>query len=98
MKILYVGAFRFPKYDAASARVLNNARCMRAIGHSVEFISWGGCYENQDLSFGDKDLFDGFPFIITGELDIQGPVWKKILNRLNCGSKTMKILKKSTAI
>ena len=93
MKILYVGAFRFPKYDAASARVLNNARCMRAIGHSVEFISWGGCYENQDLSFGDKDLFDGFPFIITGELDIQGPVWKKILNRLNCGSKTMKILK-----
>ena len=92
MKILYVGAFRFPKYDAASARVLNNARCLKASGHSVEFISWGGCYENQHLSFGDEDLFDNFPFIITGELDIQGSVWKKILNRLNCGSKTMKIL------
>jgi hypothetical protein len=40
MKIIYIGSFRFPIYDAAASRVLNNARALRLYGHEVKFISW----------------------------------------------------------
>lgn len=98
MNIVYVGAFRFPKYDAAAARVLNNARCLRAIGHSVEFISWGGCYEQSDLQLGTEDTYDGFKYVITGELDLKGSIGTKILNRLNRGGRTLKLLASKTDI
>lgn len=93
MNIIYIGAFRFPKYDAAAARVLNNARALRACGHNVVIISWGGKFEDPKIKAGDFDLYDGFRFTITGELDLKGGLVNKVKNRLNRGSKSMAILK-----
>lgn len=95
MRVLYVGAFRFPKYDAAAARVLNIARAMRECGHEVEFISWGGKFEDPRKRAGEFDLFDGFRFTITEELDSKGSFWTKVKNRVNRGSKSLTILKNS---
>lgn len=93
MKIVYVGAFRFPDNDAAAARVLNNARALRQCGHEVAFISWGGRYVSEAKRCGEDDIFDGFHFIITGELDMRTGVITKILNRLRRGWRTLQILK-----
>lgn len=93
MNIIYVGAFRFPKYDAAAARVLNNVRALRACGHEVEVISWGGRYEDSDKKFGEEDLYEGVKYAITGELDCNEGLWAKIKNRLFRGAKTISILK-----
>lgn len=93
MNIIYVGAFRFPKYDAAAARVLNNVRAFIVCGHSVEVVSWGGKYENSDKWYGDVDSYQGIKYTITGELDREGGLLSKIKNRLFRGSKTISILK-----
>lgn len=93
MRIVYTGAFRFPKYDAAAARVLNNARCLRALGHEVSFISWGGKYVSEGLGTGEFDSFDGFRFAISGELDGKISIWKKILRRIDRGGVSLRILK-----
>lgn len=93
MYIVYVGAFRFPKYDAAAARVLNNARALIACGHSVEVISWGGRYEDPAKNLGDVASYDGIDYTITGELDGNNGLWAKIKNRLFRGAKTIEILK-----
>lgn len=93
MNIIYIGAFRFPKYDAAAARVLNNARALRDCGHNVEIISWGGQYEDSVKVCGDLDTYGGFNYTVTGELDIKDGVIAKMKNRLNRGGKSLKILK-----
>jgi glycosyltransferase involved in cell wall biosynthesis len=93
MKIIYVGAFRFPKYDAAAARVLNNARALRECGHDVEIISWGGKFEDSSKQNGEYDIYDGFRYTITTELDINGGFVAKVKNRLNRGEKTLRLLK-----
>ncbi len=71
MRIIYLGSFRLPNYDAAAARVLNIAHALREARHEVSFISWGGAVRNNDR--GNDDIFrvDGFPYIVTNEL----PVW-----------------------
>ena len=94
MRIIYVGAFRFPKYDAAAARVLNNARALRACGHDVKIISWGGQFEHSGKKTGEYDQYDGFRFTISGELDKNDGIIAKVWNRLNRGGKTLDLLKK----
>ncbi len=42
MRIIYIGSFRFPTFDAAAARVLNNAKAIAKSDHEVSVISWGG--------------------------------------------------------
>ena len=67
MKVLYVGSFRFPGQDAAAARVLNNAKVMRELGHQVTFISWGGMPNEDDYCDG-RYVYQGFEYINTREL------------------------------
>lgn len=95
MKIIYLGAFRFPNKDAASSRVLNVARALRESGHTVSFISWGG--EQRDEDYCDDGLyrFDGFPYVITNELESFGGIMSKVFTLLSRGTKTKKILKSS---
>ena len=94
MKILYIGAFRLPNYDAAAARVLNIARALRAAGHDVSFISWGGLQRDDDLLPDGSWSVDGFHYVVTNELPQPGDsFWVRLKNRINRGSETKKILR-----
>lgn len=62
MTILYCGSFRFPTGDAAAARVLGNAKIMRALGHTVEFLAFGGRKETAN--------YQGFNYAVSGDLDM----------------------------
>lgn len=92
MKIVYVGPFRFPSFDAAAARVLNNAKAFREQGHEVSFISWGGKYLEPDKNPDGSYSHDGFEYTITGELDLSGSILHKARQLLNKGCKTLRIL------
>ena len=82
MRILYIGAFRLPNYDAAAARVLNIARALRACGHDISFISWGGEMRLEDKLEDSRYYVDGFPYVVTGELGIRGGLTKKAIGWL----------------
>lgn len=93
MNILYIGSFRLPCYDAAASRVLNIARALRAGGHKVSFISWGGF--ERDVDRGNDGVFrvDGFMYMVTNELTRQGmSSFEKIRNRINRGRLSKKII------
>ena len=61
--IVYTGAFRFPCGDAASARVLNNAKILRELGYDVLFLSWGRGVEQKT-----RGCYQGFRYICTDDL------------------------------
>ena len=92
MHIYYIGAFRLPNYDAAAARVLNVAKALREVGHTVSFISWGGRYREIDLCPDGKYRVCGFEYIITNELDPQGGFVDKVKSKLTRGNKTKAII------
>ena len=73
MRFLYIGSFRFPKGDAAAARVLNNARILKALGHDVRVLSFGG--EKND----NWQDYDGIPYLVTSDMDTHS--WKERLDR-----------------
>lgn len=93
MRIIYCGSFRFPNHDAAAARVLNVARALRKAGHLVSFISWGGIEREEDKTKSGSYVYDGFPYIITNEIDFKGGALSKIKGWITQGSKTKDILK-----
>lgn len=95
MRMLYIGSFRFPIYDAAAARVLNVARTLREIGNEVSFISWGGLERPEDLCDDKVYRFDGFPYVVTKEIDFEEGTISKIKGWLHQGNKTKSILKNS---
>lgn len=90
MQIIYIGAFRFPTYDAGAARVLNMARAMRALGHEVTFIAWGGKYENEESEDGDE--YDGFRYYISGELN-ERRILPKIKGKFAPGARSIEMLR-----
>lgn len=92
MKILYVGSFRMPNMDAAAARVLNNARAMTQLAHTVKFLSWGGKYRDSDLCDDGKYRVDGMEYIITHELDAVGSFVHRLRSMLHRGDKTMELI------
>ena len=92
MKILYIGPFRFPIFDAAAARVLNISRTLHAIGHDVSVISWGGDYLESDKDDNGEYYHDGIKYIITGELDGKGNLIQQFIQKRKRGHETMKIL------
>lgn len=94
MVIVYLGSFRFPKGDAAAARVLNVAKALRMAGHNVSFISWGGEQRLEDICEDGVCRFDGFPYVVTNEIDAKGCLFKKVKERLRRGAKTKTYLKK----
>lgn len=93
MNILYIGSFRLPCYDAAASRVLNIARALRAVGHDVNFISWGGMQRDEDYNEDGQYRIDVFPYMVTDEIDFKGGAFAKIKGWINQGSKTKTILK-----
>lgn len=92
MKIIYIGAFRFPTYDAAAARVLNIGRTLRMSGHDVTFIAWGGKYDH-NVSDHEGDIYDGFRYYISGELNERN-ILKKTRNKFFSGLDSIKIFKR----
>jgi len=94
MLIVYIGAFRFPTYDAAAARVLNVGRTMRALGHEVTFIAWGGMYGNKDVE--NFDNYDGFRYYISGELN-EKRLLSKIKGKFAPGKRSIELLRKMIA-
>ena len=85
-----------PNLDAASARVLNNAKAFRAAGCNVSFISWGGQYMKSDLCDDGKYRTFGFQYTITGELDCEGGFFSKLRHRICRGNKTKRLLENMT--
>ena len=97
MRIIYIGAFRLPCYDAAAARVLNNARALKMSGHEISFISWGGSYREMDLCSDGKYRIDGMEYIITNELEVEGSIFQKFFLLINRGQKTLSTLNAMTS-
>lgn len=96
MRIVYLGAFRLPNYDAAAARVLGIATAILAAGkHTIDFISWGGQYRDSDKCLDGKYRVHGCSYVITNEIDTSGSPMKKIWGRLTRGCKTMRLLRSS---
>jgi len=95
MNILYTGAFRFPIGDAASQRVLNNAKILRELGHEVTFISFGGNTQDADKYQDGAYYYQGFKFIISEDIDVRvGNSFKRLLNFFLTGKNSLRILKK----
>lgn len=92
--IIYVGAFRLPNKDAAAARVLNNARAMKQLGHVVKFLSWGGEYRKEDLDVDGKYRIDGMEYVITNELDVEGSFGHRLLAMILRGRKSLELIKR----
>lgn len=92
MNIVYLGAFRFPNGDAAAARVLNNARIFRELGHDVRFVSWGGKYSDLDRCDDGSFAHNGFPYIISDDLDLGGHLLQKLRKYLGRAKHSVKIL------
>lgn len=92
MNILYIGTFRLPNYDAAAARVLNNAKVFREVGHEVSFLGWDGKYRNGDLCEDGKYRVDGFEYFITNELISKGSLLNRMLSKRHRGNKTLALL------
>ena len=83
MRILYLGAFRFPNGDAASQRVLNNAKILRELGCNIQFLSWGGEPRHSDKCVDSFYYYQGFKYFNTHEIDNMGlnlfkRIWKFI--------------------
>lgn len=91
MQIVYIGAFRFPTFDAAAARVLNIGRALKEAGHEVVFISWGGKYlENPDDN--GRSEYDGFTYYISGELNESRSLYK-LRSKFSSGHQSIRKLK-----
>lgn len=92
MKIVYCGAFRLPNLDAAAPRVLNNGRAMQACGHTVSFVSWGGCYRTSDLCPDGKYRIEGMEYVVTNEIDNTGNIFNRLKALYRRGEKTFTLL------
>ena len=73
MRFIYLGPFRFPKSDAAAARVLNNAKILMTLGHDVRVLSFGG--EKND----NWQEYEGIPYLVTSDMDTHR--WKERFDR-----------------
>lgn len=95
MKIIYIGAFRFPFFDAAAARVLNVGKAFRELGHDVEYIAMGGQYIEKHRQHDGSYIYQDFTYNITDELDCQGGIFKKMQMKFSRGNKIIALLKKT---
>ncbi len=66
-RILYIGAFNFPIGDAAAARVLNNGKILRDLGHEVIFIGMGQHDREEDKNEKGEYYYQGFQYYQTDE-------------------------------
>lgn len=92
MDILYIGAFRLPKYDAAAARVLTIGKALKESGHHISYLSWGGKYIESNISTDGKYKIDGMPYHITNEMDGR-TISEKLFLKLRRGFRTLEYIK-----
>ena len=92
MKIIYVGAFRFPYFDAAAARVLNIGKSFRAAGYDVEYIAMGGCQVESHRQKDGNFRYQDFLYTVTNELDCNGGLLDKIMMKITRGNKVLNSL------
>lgn len=92
MNIVYCGAFRLPDMDAAAPRVLNNARAIKACGHAISFISWGGRYRESDICQDGKYRIDGMEYVISKEIDFTGNFFSRLKQLFHRGERTLQLL------
>ena len=93
--IIYTGAFRFPEGDAASIRVLSNAKILRDLGYNVIFISLGGESRIIDLCDNGYYYYQGFRYINTNEIRrTKLTLVKRLLNFMFMGRKSLKVIEK----
>lgn len=71
-----MGPFRFPNRDAAAARVLNNSRLIKMLGHDVSIISFGGERKEDSKDWED---YEGIQYIISKDIDTHS--WTERLTR-----------------
>lgn len=91
--IIYTGAFRFPNGDAASIRVLNNAKIFRDLGYTVEFISWGGAARHEDKCEDGLYYYQGFKYSNTEDIDKLGlGVYFRIYNFFHRGQNSLSLI------
>lgn len=93
MFIIYIGPFRLPNLDAASQRVINNAKAFREVGCEVKFISWGGIYRDQDLCDDGKYRVCGFEYQISNDLPINESMYDRLRTRLFRGRRSINLMK-----
>lgn len=93
MNILYVGAFRLPKFDAAATRVLSIGKALKATGHTISFISWGGEYEEEHRDKNGLYFIEGMNYRISGDIDAAS-VLDKLKTKLLRGDKSMGFIKR----
>ena len=94
MTIYYVGAFRFPIFDAAASRVLQNAKLFQDCGYQVKVISFGGKLRIEDKIRDDVYVYSGVEYNITNEIDIKYKnIFSHLFGYLFCGNKTISFLK-----
>lgn len=92
MRFLYLGPFRFPDRDAAASRVLNNARILKDLGHSVTVLSFGGQYKDIDNT-SDGYYYDRIKYIISDDIDTHS-LKERLLRYIYPGSNAWKYIKK----
>lgn len=93
MKIVYCGAYRLPNQDAASQRVLNNARALKESGHEIIIISWGGAYREEDRMLDGRYTIDGIQYVITNELGAGGRFVNRLRSLYHRGEVTLYLLR-----
>lgn len=91
--VIYTGPFRFPIGDAAAARVLNNGKLFRLLGYKVVFVSWGGCYREEDRDVSGNYFYDGFQYVVTKDIDVKRGIVKRILYFLLAGKNALTYIK-----
>ena len=92
MRFLYLGPFRFPDRDAAASRVLNNARILKDLGHTVTILSFGGQYKDIDNT-PDGYYYDRIKYIISDDIDTHN-LKERLLRYIYPGSNAWKYIKK----
>ncbi len=92
-KVIYVGPFRSPNNDAASARVLNNSKLFQNLDYDVLILSWGGFYRDEDLFEDGNYYYNGIQYIITNDIDLKG-FFKRLFFLIFTGHKSLSYIKK----
>lgn len=93
-KIIYTGSFRFPNGDAASQRVLNNAKILRSNGYNVIFISFGGTPVDTEKNKDGYFYHQGFRYINTADIDVkQNNIIKRIKRFICSGRNALNVIR-----
>ena len=87
-KVIYTGAFRFPYFDAASARVVNNIKLIKNLGYEVMVISWGG----KDRELVSNPATEDIKYVVSHDLDTEDGIAGKIISSVFRGRNAIRYI------